>query len=695
LLTEGQRTIRADEMYYDFEQKKAIAVNAVMKTFDITRGIPIYVRAAKLRQVAENQFGAKDIVLTSSEFHRPQIMLTASDVLITDTTVVDAQAGKVSNSSYDAQLRNVKMKVEDKTVFYWPYMRCNLQDPDVPIKSMRAGYSNTWGTSFESEWYLARLLGLHEPKGTDSTLSLDYYSKRGFGTGAEVRYERENYYGKVVGYFIDDTGKDKLGRISSRQNLTPDTELRGRFSFMHRQFLPYNWQFTTGINYISDENFLESYYRKEFNSGLEPETYAHMKRAEDNWALSILVKGRINDFADEVEELPSVEYHRTGQSLFDDTFTLYSDTEISRLRQMIGDNHSMAISDESFTFMSHRTELDMPISAGNFKFVPFVAADVGYDDRSGFTRGLVDGSNTGSFGEEEVWLGEGGVRVSSEYWKVYPDVKSRLWDLNQLRHIIKPEITAVTYAASDSVVEQRDTFNIGVSQRLQTKRGPADKQQLVDWMRLDVDFTAVEDPAPASESGPDRFIWNRSIVPLRVLSAPDIFNGDLGGSLRRVENYGPRRDYFGGDYVWRVSDTLAILGDLNYDTQSAVVQQGDIGFTRLCWPNLSYYIGTRYLRNINVLEEKNSNMFTFAITYVLDPRYTIVFSQQYDFAYKANVRTDLMLIRRYHRICYGLTYSVDESLDTQSIVFSIWPQGVPEFTLGQRNYAGLDRSAGY
>jgi hypothetical protein len=136
-----------------------------------------------------------------------------------------------------------------------------------------------------------------------------------------------------------------------------------------------------------------------------------------------------------------------------------------------------------------------------------------------------------------------------------------------------------------------------------------------------------------------------------------------------------------------------------FDMQSGVVQQLNFGFSRLVWPNLSYYIGSRYLRRVEIDvagdEEKGSNAFTFAATYVLDPRYTIVFSQQFDFDYGANVRSDVTLIRRYHRMYCSLTYSADESLDRQAVVFSIWPQGIPEMALGPRRYTGLSGPAGY
>ena len=153
-----------------------------------------------------------------------------------------------------------------------------------------------------------------------------------------------------MGYVINDSGDDRLGRGGSRDDIAPPRKLRGRFSWLHRQFMPHKWQLTAGIGYASDENFIEQYYRNEFMAGGNEETYLHLKRIEDNWALSFLGKARINDFADVLEELPTVEFHWTGQSLFDDRFTLYSDTQLSRLRQRIGNEHSTLISQEMFSF---------------------------------------------------------------------------------------------------------------------------------------------------------------------------------------------------------------------------------------------------------------------------------------------------------------------------------------------------------
>jgi hypothetical protein len=686
-LTEGIRTVRARELYYDFERNKALMVDAEMRTFDVERGVPIYVRAGRLRQLAQNKFSAENVTLTSSEFHLPQVSVNASSIIITDTTAVDEHGQRVSDSSYDAQMRDVRFKVEDTTIFYWPFMRSSLERPDTALKGVHGGYDSDWGAIVETEWYLSRLLGLREPEGTENTLALDYYSDRGGGVGVGSEYARQDYFGRLTGYMINDSGEDNLGRDPSRRDLVPPNELRGRFRSQHRQFLPHNWQLSTEVSYLSDENFLEAFYRKEFNVGKDQETLAHLKRIEDNWGLSFLGKVRINDFVDELEELPSGEHHLAGQSLWDERLTLYNDSQVSRFRRRL-DSGSPGVSEDFFTFAYERAELDMPTRIGRTKVVPFVAGTLAYDDGGGFHTNL--GGQTVA-PVKGVWAGEGGVRASTQYWKVYPDVESRLWDLDQMRHIIGPYVVAVGYAASDSVAEQRDVLSVGISQRLQTKRGPSDERRTVDWMRLDAAVTWVNNSGDPS-SGPDRLIWNKPFIPLVDTIGQVVPPQDRRGT----DVFGPRRNYISADYIWRLSDTTAALSDLNFDMQSGVVQQFNIGFSRLVWPDLSYYVGSRYLRRVeNNLGERGSNVFTFAATYVLDPRYTVVFSQQYDFDYGASILSDIALIRRYHRVYWGITYSSDESLDKQAIVFSIWPQGVPEMGLGPSRYLRVGDSADY
>jgi hypothetical protein len=72
----------------------------------------------------------------------------------------------------------------------------------------------------------------------------------------------------------------------------------------------------------------------------------------------------------------------------------------------------------------------------------------------------------------------------------------------------------------------------------------------------------------------------------------------------------------------------------------------------------------------------------------------LLFSQSYNFDYGKSVDNEIALIRRYHRVYYGLVYQADHSLGRDSITFSIWPQGIPEMGFGS-TFTGLSAGQGY
>lgn len=680
VLRQGQRTLYADDLYFDLRQTRGLARNVVLRTFDAARNVPIYVRARELRQVAENEYEGDDVVLTTSEFWTPQASLAAARIRVLDRT-------QEPDDGFEVSVQDVQFRYGNVTLLRLPTVRSRGDRPELPLRSIRTGYDRTFGASLETRWYLSRILGLREPAGTDSTLSLDYYSDRGPGGGVEINYEREDFFGSFLGYALHDGGQDRLSRL--RRDIEVPDDLRGRVRLQHRHYLPHHWQLTAEASYLSDRNFLEQFYREESNVGKEQETLLYLKRIQDNWGLAFLGKVRTNDFLDQVEELPSAEYHLTGQSLFHDRFTFFSDSQVSRYRYRFSPENPVRTPDEAFLFTGTRNELDLPLTVGRSKIVPFVAGTFGYDDGAGFSARL---DNEPAASEAAVWIGEAGVRMAlPPYWCVYPDVQSRLWDLHQLRHIIAPTVTAVAYAASDVVADQRDTLDVGIAQRWQTKRGPAENRRTVDWIEWNTDFVWVSDSDPA-RAGPDRILWNQPFIPLANRS------GRLVPPLdrRATDLFGPRQHYAGTEAILRLTDTTSILGDAYVGMQTGTLEQANAGFSRSVWPDLSYYVGLRYLRRFGFGDEvRSSNALTFALTYVLDPRYTLVFSNQYDFGADVNIATELTLIRRYHRMNLALTFSIDESMDEQRVVLGLWPEGVPELALGLRRYMGLGASDVY
>jgi hypothetical protein len=696
VMTEGPRTIRAHEMYYDFKNHRGFAIQAELRTFDPKRELPIYLRAQELRQVSESMFEADQITLTTSEFYLPQISMNASRMVLTDTTNIDSrtQAGP-DKKSFEGTLYDVDMKLGSATIFRWPKLQTDFVRPDVPIRRLQFGSDSQYGTTVMTQWHLARLLGWKEPKGMDTNLAVDYYSDRGVGVGVESEYQFDKSYGELIGYVMTDRGTDDLGRVSSRKNVDSGEDVRGRFSLRHRMYLPYDWQLTVEVGYLSDENFLEWMYQDEFNTGKPQETLVHLKRIRDNWGFSFLNKVRINDFETMTEELPTAEFHWAGESFWDDQLTFYSDTQASRMRFRNGHEHyfnpnNKPVSDwdrsqpeDFYTFITTRNEVDMPMRVYNAKVVPYVAGTYSYEDQMGY-RTELDDTPAGTHGEDQVTLGEVGVRASTQFWKADPFVQSRFWDINGLRHVVTPHVEAAAFEASDEASDMRDLVNFGLSQRWQTRRGPQEKLHTVDWIRWDVDTTLVSQNADPMV-GPWDLAWTNPSIPMAV--------------RRSVGEYGFMRDSVSSDFEWRLSDTTTILSDMMYDIRSGYVQQLNVGVSRYVFPDLSYYVGSRYLRNVVVdvsaannggkaIHEEGSHALVTAVAYNLNERYTAIVSQEYNFDYEQSIRNEVTLLRRYHRIFYGLSYSMDAMRDRQSIMFSIWPQGVKELTIGSRRYYG-------
>ncbi|MEN8126460.1 MAG: LPS assembly protein LptD [Planctomycetota bacterium] len=695
VMTENNRTIRCDEIYYDFSSQRALVVNASLRVFDEDRGLPIYLRAKKLGRVSEDIFEARDVQLTSSEFYLPQISVNASEMVLLKGEALEQHyrltEQKDVAGQYEGRLVGVNAKVGDFTFFGWPKMVTNFARPDIPLRRVRVGNDSEFGTSVETRWHLARLLGLRDPAWMESQLALDYFSDRGVGAGVGAEYETDDAKGSFQTYIIDDRGEDDLSRY--RKNIDPEQDIRGRFSFRHRQYLPDDWQLTTEVGYLSDRNFQEWMYQNEFYNDKAQETLVYLKRIRDNWAFSILGKVRINDFETTTEELPSLEYHLKGQSFWDHQLTFYSDTQVARFREQFDEDAILGPQDTSdfYTYAFTRNEVDWPLMWETIKLVPYVAGSSAYEDNYGYQT-EIDGA--AASGEDDVLLGEVGLRASTMFWSQDPFVRSMIWDLNGMRHLITPYVEAVMYEASDDVIDMRDSVHVGISQRWQTHRGSEKNRRSLDWMRLDVESTWVSDDAdssigPYQTYGLAAFVYNDPSIPFLP---------------RRNDSYfGVARDTVNGEYLWRVSDTFSLLSDFNYDLDGGCIQQADIGVSRYVYPDVSYYLGTRYLRpvlipvdkdNNGIPEyfEKGSNSVVGAMTYRLSPRYVATFSQEYNFDFGKAIRSDLTIVRQYHRLFYALSFSFDASLDRSAVMFSVWPQGVKELAVGSRKYVGLTGS---
>jgi len=673
IMARGERYMRGPDAYYDFTTDRAIMTDGVFRTVQEQRNIPIVFRFKEGRMLSAREMWFKDAKVSTSEFHTPTYHFGAKQVYLMDMTAYDEKGVRLSQRHWLTEMEHVTTNVRGVPIWYSPKISGDFEQGHTPLRKVQVGWSGEYGLDIESEWHLFRLLGLVKPEGYDAILHLDY--KRGPTIGIEADYTRENYSGYAMLWgLLDQEQEDEFGRQAKNIDAPKN---RGRILWRHKQFLPQDWQMQFELSYLCDRNYLRQFFPDEFYGGKEQETLAYAKKQRDNWAVDVLLQSRINRFLTQTESAPDVGARIIGQPLLNDTLTFFGEGRMGAKRWRAGSLTSaqkrqlgrmgMPIPDDSdWMFRGDiRAEVDMPLHLGPVNVVPFVGVrgDV-------WTDSPPDGS------KDRIY-GQAGVRVNTHIWRVYKGVHSRLFDVNEIKHIITPELALMVagtddvspdnlYALSPDIEEHITRLSggmAGIKQRWQTKRGEGANERIVDWMELDIlagAFDANENFAPPADGR-----W--------FLSRPEY---SLGSNFVYL------------DYKWHISDSTTFLADVNYDIDDKQIGRTGIGLRVERTPRLSYFVG---LRTIN---ELSSAVGTFAMRYQINRKYEVAFIEQYDFDYDAgtNLKTAIEITRKFPRWYVGLVLAYDARYDDATILLNIYPEGIPEAQFRTGEYSILNRS---
>ena len=82
--SDGDYALRGSQVYYDLARNRAVILDAVLRTYDRRRrDLPIYTRAAELRQIAADQWVAERATVSTSEFFTPHLAIGVDRVTVT------------------------------------------------------------------------------------------------------------------------------------------------------------------------------------------------------------------------------------------------------------------------------------------------------------------------------------------------------------------------------------------------------------------------------------------------------------------------------------------------------------------------------------------------------------------------------------------------------------------------------------
>lgn len=666
ILSLGTRTVRASRLYYDFEQQRALMLDAVLRAELPERNIPLYVRAEEIRQLSAREFSATRARVSTSEFFTPHYHIGAEKVVIYDRSSRDTAGSVVGPISGTVEIRDSTLNLENVPIAYWPYSRGDLEASETLLRRFRTGYSDDFGVTVETAWYLFNLLGVEAPPGFDATLRLDEYSKRGPGIGTDIKWERDDSFGYFKGYYINDGGEDDFGPL--RDN-TPESANRGRALLRHRQYLANDWEATLELSYVSDPGFMEEYERGEWFNEKQQEQAIYLKRAKDVEAITLLANWRSLDFITQTEHLPELAYRRIGDVL--DPFVFYHESRVGVVRYRTDDRRffdrrwwdNQGLTDSTFR-ADVREEAELPLKLPGFNVVPFSTV------RGSFWDGQ-------PLDEGSLWRGLGvyGVRGSGWLSKVYDDAQSELFDIDRIRHIVQPHAAgwfghsntrSELITPFDQGIETIDAIYgavAGVRQIWQTKRGPAGSKRTSDVFTLNLEagvFGGGEDVPREDQS-------NGYANPFRPEDSR-------------------ARNYAAADFIWRISDTTALLYDANVDLDDGSLDRQNVSLAIERSPRLSYLVGYRHAGDIDL------DLIGGGYNYRISEKHITAVRVWYDTDRGRLGELELTYVRKLPRWYLGVTFQIDNVFDDITVLVSLWPEGVPEWALGSKRYTGLAES---
>ncbi len=706
------RTLRAEQIYYDVNKNKAIALKADLElAFDHLKD-SVHLYAERINRLGKNEWNAKRAGVYSSKLPSdPSIEFLSRDIEFVERETVrrnifgipyrSITTGEVDYGSERVLTgRNTRLEVLGVPIFYTPYSRTDPAEPLGPLSGIGFGNDRIFGRQFYSTFDMYKLLALRGPDNHNWKLHLDYLTDRGPAFGTDYTARDPNFFGfggaiknEFRLYGIPDKGIDVLGGDRGIEPKNPS--FRGRALWRTQfeiladrdpegNFLDGRRHVTLQrqLAYVSDKNYIEQYFKQEFDLGYNQESFLNLAASDGKWHGSILAQGgQKRDWITETRWLPKVSASLVGQSFFDlfsynsranAGYAQFRPTTISPFALLPTEQQRLDTGR-----LDWMQELSLPVRAGPVNVVPYGLLDLtGYsNDLSGEQRGRI--------------YGGGGLRSSVSVSQLYPDAASELFNVKSLFHkatlhsdyritrtntpfgqlplldrlnddaidqayrtitpaqtfytkgaaglalstspIFNPQRYAIRRGVDNRVdtLDELQVFRVGVDQRLQTKRGFPGREHTIDWMSLD-------------------------------LSASVFPNADK-------DNFGKSVSFLEYNYIWNVGDQTALTASGWFDPFDFGARYWNVGAYFSRPDNTNFFLGYRQI------EPVNSKAVTASFGYQLTKKYGVNVASTYDFGTQLALSNTLTIVRTGPdlSVYLGLTYNA--LVNNFGIQFSVVP----------------------
>jgi hypothetical protein len=698
IIRQGSNTVRAARAFVDARENRALMINAELMTSLPEIGSDVRIRAAELRQISDHQYQGTNAWISTSKYGEPGYRMQVSDIFVEpweDDWYFGAPERDPATGEYDdpvlwATSTDNTFYLGNVPLAYFPKLSFPAEDPNIPLRNIRVGNDRVLGTQLYTTWNLFKLLGVRRPANTRLDLHADYFHKRGIQGGLTGRYGGANrfgwggtYEGNGLSYIINDSGLDTLG--GDRRDLQPAQDLRSRTNIWDRQLFDDGHELYTEFSWLTDRNVLEQFDERTYDSDKDYENVVSLSRSIDNDAYAISIEPRLYDYYNQQEYLPRGDLYTLSEPLLggwvnwsQHSYATYATSEIAEKPTDPRDPYTVLPFEGNFeggVFMT-RHQVDAPFNLGAVKVVPYAMGEAAYwgDDYNG--------------NEFSRLYGNAGVRSSLEFWKVFPEVESSLFDLHGLAHKVTlfadysyaestqplsrlpylntfddnaqeqyrrriaqdvfqgpiptqfdPRSYALRSGAATSVtspyhelVDDRQALTFGIQQRLQTKRGPINNQRITNWMTLDLETTFFPD------------------------AKRDNFDEPFG--------------LYGARYNWFVGDLTTIMASAYFDTFDNAQRIYNVGVLSRRDTRGSLYLGFRSIEGLNL----KSQIVTASYSYHHSDKWISTVATAYDIGTQNNLGQSITLTRAGADFLVHAGFNVDATRSNVGFMLSVEPR---------------------
>jgi len=393
---------------------------------------PFSLAGSHLTGASNNVYTATNAVITTDDSSRPAYTIRAKSITIAPGQYFEAH--------------HATLYWGRAPVFYFPYYKRSLgQHPNN--WEFEPGYRSIFGPYLLSayNWYGNGIL--------DGTVHLDVRETRGVAAGPDLALHLGSWGEAAFRYYYADDqkpGADGLGNV-------PDLkENRQRLAFDYVVHPTTNLTIKAIANYQSDPLVLRDFFEGEFNTNIEPASFAEASQLWRNYTLNVLVQPQLVDFFETVERLPDIKLSGLRQQVGDTPLYYESESSVGYFERLFSSTNSLyyltnyTLNPNGVFLMPTRTTNIPPSNYSAARADTFhqftlpetlfgwlnVTPNVGgrltyYSD--------VDGPAIHT-NEQVRGVFNTGIDVDFKASRVYPDVDNSLLDVHELRHIISPEV---------------------------------------------------------------------------------------------------------------------------------------------------------------------------------------------------------------------------------------------------------------